>query len=683
MSDSPDSLYEALQEETILGPEHHRFKLIKQSSTHPLGQLWQAEDLSVTGNPLVTLLILSPNLLKQGNFAEGIKKHASLSKQIQNKHIAECYGFFTEKSRLLFLSYEKLDGLTLQSMLQKGSQLKPAQQMGLIKQIAYAIDIGYQKLHTPHASLEPASIFINRKGGVKLTLFSLRETLESVASLLSEPFHYKQYQSPEAFHPGKLTRKTDVYSFACILYELMTGKAPFSLDDSEADRVRRELSQPAGLDDEQWAELQKALSTNLDDRFPNCTELVKALFPPEKEEDSKEAEKAESSAEQEADNKNAGIADDSAADTGDSEEEGKRSLKDKLPSLKIKLPSLPKYVTYSLAGITLFASGYLLGWFVSDFINFKEKDFQALQIKKQQEALQQMFSSIQAQQELQEKLEQEAKAKDTDIEILKSDLAVARMLAKGAEPEDPGNQIFKDQIDSRNFGPEMVLLPSGEFRMGDQSGLGDDNEKPVHIVHIDEPFAISRFEVTFAEYDLFAKSTNRPLPDDEGWGRGNQPVINVSWRDAWAYTEWLADQTGQPYRLPSEAEWEYAARAGNLTTYWWGDNMQFNMAACADCGSTWDGKRAAPVGTFPANSWGLHDMTGNVDEWVADCYEDNYDLAPIDGSAYRKRVCKDRVMRGGSWFEISRLIRPASRYRHPVDSKRNSWGFRVAVDINK
>jgi formylglycine-generating enzyme required for sulfatase activity len=338
-------------------------------------------------------------------------------------------------------------------------------------------------------------------------------------------------------------------------------------------------------------------------------------------------------------------------------------------------------VVYSLLGVSIFTLGYLLGWFVSDFMNFKEKDFQALQIQKQQEALQQMYSSLQAQQELQTKQDKLIREKNIQLQLLENDLQLARKAAATSDPEAPGNQIFKDQINHNNYGPEMVLLPSGKFRMGDQTGIGDDNEKPVHVVTIAKPFALSRFEVSFAEYDLFAKATNRPLPDDEGWGRGNRPVINVSWKDAEAYAEWLSDKTGQPYRLPSEAEWEYAARAGNLTTYWWGDQMKPNMAVCADCGSQWDGQQTAPVGSFPANTWGLHDMTGNVDEWVADCYEDDYTRAPIDGSASTQRICENRVMRGGSWFEISRLIRPASRYRHPTGASRNSWGFRVALDM--
>lgn len=676
MSNTPDSVYQSLQEGTLLGPEHHRFKLIKHIAAHLLGQLWQAEDVGVAGNPLVTLLIINPVLLKQNSFAEGIKKHASLSKQLQNKHIAECYGFFPHPGGLLLLSYEKLDGLTLESMLQRGSKLQPAQQLGLLRQIAYAVDMGYQKLHSPHACLSPSAIFINRKGGVKLTLPALRETLESISSLIKEPLPYHQYQSPEAFHPGKLTRRTDVYSFAAIAYELLSGKAPFSVKDNEADRVRKQLDKPDSLDDEQWQALQKAFSTDIEERFPNCSELMKEVFPPPKEESPAATEEGTTTEEDEAQKP--------SQETAESGDEGneKPSIKDKLKKLtSFSIPNIPKSAIYTIVGSAIFLAGYLVGWSISEFINFKEKDFQALQIEKQQEALQQMYASLQAQQDIQAKRERELADLALEKTILEQQLTATKKLLKAQEPDEPGQQIFKDQIDEQRYGPEMVLLPSGDFRMGDQTGIGDDNEKPVHVVQIDKPFALSRFEVTFAEYDAFAKATNRPLPNDEGWGRGNQPVINVSWRDAVAYATWLKNETGQPYRLPSEAEWEYAARGGTLTTYWWGDELKPNMAACAGCESPYDGQKPAPVGSFPANGWGLHDMTGNVDEWVADCYADNYQLAPIDGSAYRVKACKNRVMRGGSWFEIDRLIRPASRYRHPVDSKRNSWGFRVALDI--
>lgn len=241
--------------------------------------------------------------------------------------------------------------------------------------------------------------------------------------------------------------------------------------------------------------------------------------------------------------------------------------------------------------------------------------------------------------------------------------------------------LFRDQWAPDRFAPQMVVLPKGRFRMGDLHGQGDDNEYPIHEVTIDHHFALGRHEVTFEEYDQFAIDTGRALPDDEGWGRGRQPVINVSWEDARAYAAWLAQQTGEPYRLPSEAEWEYAARAGSETLYWWGNSPGTGMAVCDGCGTEWDGRQPAPAGSLPANPWGLHELNGNVDEWVQDCYSPSYEDAPTDGSARNLPGCRQRVMRGGSWFEIPRLVRAASRYRFPPDSRRNSWGFRVALDL--
>lgn len=662
-----DSLYQSLKEEMTLGPEHHRFKLLKPGNEHPLGQYWQAEDVSVTGNPIVTLLVFNPALLKQSAFVDGCKKFAALNKQIQNKHIAACYGIFAHKGGLVFLSFEKLDGTTLSSVISKNS-LQEKQKLGLIKQLAYAIDMGHQKLHQPHGCLEPDSVFINRKGGVKLTRYAMRESLDTVQAMLTNAMSYPAYQAPEAFRATKLNRKADVYAFAAIVYELLTGKAPFRLEDGEAERVRKVLDKPESMEDEQWQELEKAFATDPEERFASCTELVTAAFPNKPESEDQAEEKAEGKTEED------------ATDDAPQEEE-KPSLGARLKNMLPSLPKVPRYISYTLSGLIIFVSGYLLGWFISDFLNFKEKDFQALQIQKQQEALQQMFSSIQAQQELDKKRVADLEDKELDITILKQQLLATQKKLRDSEPDQPGQQVFKDQINEQFYGPEMVLLPSGEFRMGDQSGRGDDNEKPVHIVHIDYTFALSRHEVTFADYDLFAQETKRPLPDDNGWGRGNQPVINVTWEDANAYAEWLSDRTGHPYRLPTEAEWEYAARGGTMTTYWWGNDLAENMATCSGCGSQWDGKKPAPVGSFPANPWGLHDMTGNIDEWVADCYADSYNLVPIDGSAFKERACKNRVMRGGSWFEIDRLIRPASRYRHPADAKRNSWGFRVALDM--
>ncbi|MFZ0258169.1 MAG: SUMF1/EgtB/PvdO family nonheme iron enzyme, partial [Gammaproteobacteria bacterium] len=201
--------------------------------------------------------------------------------------------------------------------------------------------------------------------------------------------------------------------------------------------------------------------------------------------------------------------------------------------------------------------------------------------------------------------------------------------------------------------PEMVVIPAGAFWMGSDKARDSEaygSEFPRHRVTIDRPFAIGKYEVTFDDYEQFARATGRALPDDEHWGRDHRPVIKVSWEDATAYTEWLSQQTGKRYRLPTEAQWEYAARAGTETRYWWGDDIGRHRANCRGCGSQWDNKQTAPVGSFEANPFGLHDTAGNVWEWVQDCWHDNYEGAPTDGSAWETDDCRFRVFRGGSWY---------------------------------
>jgi formylglycine-generating enzyme required for sulfatase activity len=177
----------------------------------------------------------------------------------------------------------------------------------------------------------------------------------------------------------------------------------------------------------------------------------------------------------------------------------------------------------------------------------------------------------------------------------------------------PG-QVFRDRLRNDGEGPEMVVIPAGKFRMGDIQGKHGKEELPVHEVKFPKPFAVSRYEITFDQFDKFAEATGRKLPGDEGWGRGRQPVIHVSWNDAVADAEWLSGQTGKRYRLPSEAEWEYAAREGTETVYWWGNEVTQGLANCVGCGSRWAGKQAAPVGSFKPNSFGLYDTSGNVSE---------------------------------------------------------------------
>jgi formylglycine-generating enzyme required for sulfatase activity len=220
--------------------------------------------------------------------------------------------------------------------------------------------------------------------------------------------------------------------------------------------------------------------------------------------------------------------------------------------------------------------------------------------------------------------------------------------AKRAEKQEsklkPGT-IFRDKLKGGSQGPEMVVIPAGTFKMGDIQDTGRDLEKPVHTVSIAKSFAIGRYPITFDEYDEFASATSRPLPNDYGWGRGRQPAIEVSWDDAVEYTKWLSEQTGERYRLPTEAEWEYAARAGTETEYGWGNEMKAGMANCKGGDSRWGGKQTSPVGSFQPNPFGLYDTAGNVWEWVEDCWHENYKGAPTHGSAWLEANASDCGLR--------------------------------------
>jgi formylglycine-generating enzyme required for sulfatase activity/CRP-like cAMP-binding protein/chromosome segregation ATPase len=237
-------------------------------------------------------------------------------------------------------------------------------------------------------------------------------------------------------------------------------------------------------------------------------------------------------------------------------------------------------------------------------------------------------------------------------------------------------RTFRDALKGGAEGPVMVELPAGNYQMGSAGNSLNYDEVPRHAVSV-PLFSISQNEVTFSDYDRFARATGRRLPYDESWGRGDRPVVNVSWSDALAYTDWLSKQTGKSYRLPTEAEWEYAARAGSQTSYWWQDGNENLHANCFNCGSQWDGARTAPVGSFAANDFGLHDVAGNVQEWTADCYHGSYQGAPVDGSAWVQGDCDMRVVRGGAYTSPMDSLRSAKRSRYSQDARLDNLGFRV------
>lgn len=300
------------------------------------------------------------------------------------------------------------------------------------------------------------------------------------------------------------------------------------------------------------------------------------------------------------------------------------------------------------------------------------------------------------------------------------------VIATACGPSDPVRTVALAECDSTRAadpksglpefcdhpqGPVMVELPAGRFLMGSTEKEAVHEvpkhlhhvlayEKPQVEVEIGYPFAIGKYEVTFAEWDRCVEAGwCSYTPDDEGFGRGDRPVINVNRGDAVEYVLWLREVTGEPYRLPTEAEWEYAARAGTTTARYWGDEVGEGLTVCDGCGSKWDERSTVPVGSFAPNPWGLHDMLGNAGEWVADCWSPDHSDATRDGSArqgipksWQDGECTWPVKRGGSWDTFAWAVRSAyrSNFRpgrgpsgRPWSDRTYSSGFRVARDIDE
>jgi formylglycine-generating enzyme required for sulfatase activity len=248
--------------------------------------------------------------------------------------------------------------------------------------------------------------------------------------------------------------------------------------------------------------------------------------------------------------------------------------------------------------------------------------------------------------------------------------------------------MFRDSLADGGYGPELVTISPGITVLGAPADDRDGYQIAQQQVSIKQGFAIGRYEVTFAEYDRFAEVTGRKKPNDEGWGRGQRPVINVTWNDAVAYTNWLSAQTGRHYRLPTEVEWEYAARANTMTAYHWGDTpdqgcqyangaglevkniyQSWNVMPCND-----NYLYTAPVGRYKTNYFGLYDMVGNVLEWTCSAFRKDYNLTQ---RCEFKQGHRFFVARGGSWSDEPGNLKLADRYKAAISSKEYFLGFRV------
>jgi formylglycine-generating enzyme required for sulfatase activity/serine/threonine protein phosphatase PrpC len=259
---------------------------------------------------------------------------------------------------------------------------------------------------------------------------------------------------------------------------------------------------------------------------------------------------------------------------------------------------------------------------------------------------------------------------------------VAAAPAAKLETKPAGNaKEFADTLKDGSAGPMMVGIPAGTFDMGSPGSSRHADERPRHSVKV-EKFAISKHEITFADYDKYINATGKKPPEDLYMDRATHPVIFVTWDDAYYYVKWLSEQTGHKYKLPSEAQWEYAAGTGKRSPFWWGFKEEPKRAHCFGCGSGLDPRKPTKVATFGANEFGVFDTAGNIAEWVHDCWHDNYKGAPADDEVWEGGDCAFRVARGGSYSSPPQSVRHTKRDKFKSDSAYDHVGIRVVRKLD-
>lgn len=330
--------------------------------------------------------------------------------------------------------------------------------------------------------------------------------------------------------------------------------------------------------------------------------------------------------------------------------------------------------------IALIAGGYFM--FSGSKPDITTEDIASVEVMVEEDITDEASSTPSEMSESTAEVEQAAEA--TTEPVAKTDSIVEKEQPTPESTPAPtlvSKKEFQDDLKDGGKAPAMVVIPAGAFEMGSSSSSRFTDERPRHTVKI-KSFAVSKYEVTFVEYDRFAKASDRKPPDDLYMDRKTHPVIYVEWDDAYYYTKWLSEQTGKKYRLLSENEWEYAASTGTKSPFWWGYNEEAGKAHCFGCETGLDPRKPSKVGGFEANKFGLHDTAGNVAEWVRDCWHENYKAAPNDGGVWEGGDCTYRVVRGGAYISPQQSIRSSKRDKLKSDSGYDHVGIRIARELD-
>ncbi len=583
--------------------------------------------------------------------------------RFDHRHIIKVHRFF-EAHGTAYIVMEYAEGETLSAYLERKGTLGEDE----LKEILYPLLDGLEVVHKAdflHRDIKPGNIVLRDADGspVLLDFGTARQAIgvksRSVTSIVTPGYApIEQYSSRG--HQGAWT---DIYALGGVCYRALTSQVP----EDATDRVRQDPLVPvsqrcAGQASQAFLlAIDLALSVDEGDRpqsvaawretlGASVSALAARVGQAEQREAAEEVQKAE--------------ADDATIVRQRYAPLSQQEKKSKFKPLAVVLC----VVVALLVGVKMSVDR------VEQVALEKQRREQAALEKQRQEQ-----AALEKQRREQAALEKQ-RQEQAALEKQRREQAA---LEKQRQEEQAERERQRERQPGRRFKdcatcPEMVVVPTGSFMMGSPSSEKgrDSDEGPQHRVRIAQPFAVGEYEVTFAEWDacVSAGSCNGHSPADRGWGRGQRPVIYVSWNDAQAYVKWLSNKTGKRYRLLSEAEWEYVARAGTETPFHFGvtistDQANYNRNYQA---------QTVEVGSFPSNGYGLHDVHGNVDEWVQDCWNDSYLGVPTDGSAWTSGDCSGRVLRGGSWDSKQRNLHLADRDWGPTNYRSIRTGFRVA-----
>ena len=667
-----------------VGPPNRRYRLERLIAQGGMGQVWQATDLATHAelghSAQVALKILPPQLTQSTVQSKLLIQEATRARRLAHEHIVRVYEWAQDPATgSFFLIMECLEGEDLDSLLAREDTLPFERVLALLEPVAAALDYAWDKHGLVHRDIKPANVFLTGRGEVKLLDFGIAARARgSGAAVLDAPATSGTpgYRAPEAGSQGQPAASLDVYAVSMMIYRMLDGALP---PDPAAP--------PQALPPHQWEALRAGFEHDPAVRPPSVRVLLETLrnaAGPSPEEVA--LREAAARAEQERRERE-------LAARRQAEEQARAAARALVERQRREQQRRERAAQEEARA------------------SRKEALRQQLLAKRKEEAAKARLAQEEA-----ERKAQQAKAaaaylaeqkRARELQAARTADELRRLTPTPASPVADADGLLCDPLlDGAGSGPSLVLIPTGRFQMGSHeherkiamaAGAQQrwlERETPQRWVGIERPFAMGRYPVTVGEWRVFVQATGWEPQGDVDWlapgfpQTDAHPVVGVTWHDAQRYLAWLSEATGQRYRLPSEAEWEYCCRAGTRSAFSFGDTIGPEQANY-DASFTYNGgPRGAcrhgttPCGMFPANPWGLADMHGNVWEWVQDVVHDNYVGAPLDGSAWETGGDQARrILRGGSWLYAPRYLRSALRNGFSSVLSNDIVGFRVLREL--